>query len=200
MRSNSRTPSSRMGSLAQPKGCSAARPPSSYRRQNCHCAREFGVSSVTHMRSHRRSHLLGKREPVICIRDLSAIRRSDHAKAVVINGSWQGDRAPLSGGRPPKPYIRDNGRNRPKSVIGRLLSHSRKQTFAVLLHRQDCGQSGSPPTTVNLWVHALVHAEGPAPNPAICRIACGPSICAILERSHARACAPGISKCVARLH
>jgi hypothetical protein len=30
------------------------------------------------------------------------------------------------------------GRYRPKSVIGRRLSHSRKQTFAVLLHRQVC--------------------------------------------------------------
>jgi hypothetical protein len=35
-----------------------------------------------------------------------------------------------------------------------------------------------------------------APNRAICRIACGPSILAILERGHAR----GISKCVARVH
>ena len=33
---------------------------------------------------------------------------------------------------------RSHVRFRPKSVIGRLLSHSRKQTFAVLLHRQDC--------------------------------------------------------------
>jgi hypothetical protein len=29
-------------------------------------------------------------------------------------------------------------RLRPKSVIGQLLSHSRKQTFAVQPHRQDC--------------------------------------------------------------
>ena len=29
-----------------------------------------------------------------------------------------------------------------QSVIGRLLSHSRKQTFAVLLHRQDCALVG----------------------------------------------------------
>ena len=35
-----------------------------------------------------------------------------------------------------------NGRNRPASVIGRLLSHSRKQTFAVLLHWQDCAHCG----------------------------------------------------------
>jgi hypothetical protein len=61
-------------------------------------------------------------------------------------------------------------------------------------------QAEDPPTTLNLWVHVLVHAEGSAPNRAICRMACGPSILAILERSHARACARGISKCVARLH
>jgi hypothetical protein len=33
-----------------------------------------------------------------------------------------------------------DGRSRPKSVIERLLSHSRKQAFAVLLHRQDSAQ------------------------------------------------------------
>jgi hypothetical protein len=32
-------------------------------------------------------------------------------------------------------------------------------------------QAEDPPTTLNLWVHVLVHAEGSAPNRAICRIA-----------------------------
>jgi hypothetical protein len=34
------------------------------------------------------------------------------------------------------------GRYRPKSVIARLLSHSRKQTFTVLPHRQNCAHYG----------------------------------------------------------
>jgi hypothetical protein len=34
------------------------------------------------------------------------------------------------------------GSSRPTSVIGRLRSHSRKQTFAVLPHRQDCALVG----------------------------------------------------------
>ena len=34
------------------------------------------------------------------------------------------------------------GSSRPKSVIARLLSHSRKQTFTVLPHRQNCAHCG----------------------------------------------------------
>src|SRR4029077_10139874 len=57
------------------------------------------------------------------------------------------------------------GRYRPKSVIGRLLSHSRKQTFAVLPHRQDCAQAGhSRPLLPSLECRRSPRCEGGCPD------------------------------------
>jgi hypothetical protein len=57
----------------------------------------------------------------------------------------------------------------PKPVIGRLLSHSRKQTFAVLPHRQDCALVGrsteirlSSKADVNLAT--VTDRHGPTPD------------------------------------
>ena len=85
----------------------------------------------------------------------------DHSEQSIFVDSLIGGKCPLrvTGSRsrwsrrrsafhPTPPFVANpaNGRSRPKFVIGRLLSHSRKQPFAVLLHRQDCARPGRSDT------------------------------------------------------